>query len=110
MVTPTNGSTCASAIVVCPAIVPLMVGTTAASLSITVVVFVDGAVARAQLASLSVKVVVVLEPGAPVVGVKTSASSSQLMVAADAAARRVDAAAVVVEGGAARRHLHCCSA
>ena len=45
------------------------------------------AVAKALLVSLSVKVVIVLEPGAPAVGVKTSASSSPLMVAGGAAAR-----------------------
>ena len=63
-----------------------MVGATAASLSITVMVLLL-ALVPAQLASLSVKLVVVLEPAAPAVGVKTSASSSLVMVAGDAAAR-----------------------
>src|SRR5580693_6045767 len=80
MVTPENGWTCASEIVVCPATVPVMVGA-AGSVSITV------AVAKALLVSLSVKVVGVLEPGAPAAGVKTSAASSLLMVAGAAAAR-----------------------
>src|ERR1700722_2626944 len=87
MVPPENGLTCASEIVVCPATVPLMVGAAAGSVSITVVVLLTVAVAKALLVSLSVKVVGVLEPGAPAVGVKTSASSSLLMVAGAAAAR-----------------------
>ena len=63
-----------------------MVGAAAASLSMTVMVLLL-ALVPAELTSLSVKLVVVLEPGAPAVGVKTSASSSLLMVAGDAAAR-----------------------
>src|SRR5580692_11485882 len=68
MVTPENGWTCASEIVVCPATVPVMVG-------------------AAGSVSISVEVVGVLEPGAPAAGVKTSAASSLLMVAGAAAAR-----------------------
>ena len=64
-----------------------MVGATAGSLSITVVVVLTVALVQALLTSLSVKLVVVLVPGAPAVGVKTSASSSLVMVAGDAAAR-----------------------
>ena len=65
----------------------MMVGATAGSVLITVVVLLTVGVASALLRSLSVKVVVVFEPGAPAVGVKTSASSSLLRVAGDAAAR-----------------------
>src|SRR5580704_11482867 len=97
MVTPENGWTCASEIVVCPATVPVMVGA-AGSVSITVVVLLTVAVAKALLVSLSVKVVGVLEPGAPAAGVKTSAASSLLMVAGAAAA-------VVDEGAAAQRSI-----
>ena len=82
MVTPTNGATAASAVVVCPGVVTVMVGRTAASLSVTVMVLLGALVVPAELASLSVKVVVVLEPGAPGAGVKTSALSSEVMVAA----------------------------
>ena len=65
----------------------MMVGATAASVLITVVVLLTVGVASALLRSLSVKVVVVFEPGAPAVGVNTSCCSSLLRVAADAAAR-----------------------
>ena len=63
-----------------------MVGAATASLSVTVMALLL-ALLPAELASLSVKVVVVLESGAPALGVNSSASSSWLMVAGDAAAR-----------------------
>src|SRR5262249_40928908 len=81
-----NGGAGASEDVVCPATVPLMVGAPAGSVLITVVLLLTVGVALALLRSLSVNVVVVLEPGAPAFGVKTSASSSLVMVAAAAAA------------------------
>src|SRR5262249_45479436 len=86
IVPPANGCTGASDVVVCPATVPLMVGAPAGSVLITVVLLLTVGVALALLRSLSVNVVVVLEPGAPAFGVKTSASSSLVMVAAAAAA------------------------
>src|SRR5215831_4424714 len=86
IVTPANGCTGASDVVVCPATVPLMVGAPAGSVLITVVLLLTVGVASALLRSLSVNVVVVLEPGAPAFGVKTSACSSLVMVAAAAAA------------------------
>ena len=58
----------------------------AGSVLITVVLLLTVGVALALLRSLSVNVVVVLEPGAPAFGVKTSACSSLVMVAAAAAA------------------------
>src|SRR5215468_1518107 len=67
IVTPANGCTGASDVVVCPATVPLMVGAPAGSVLITVVLVLTVGVASALLRSLSVNVVVVLEPGAPVV-------------------------------------------
>ena len=72
--------------VVTVGVVTVMVGATAASLSVTVTVL-GVALGPAELVALSVKLVVVLEPGAPAAGVKTSASSSLLMVAGAAAAR-----------------------
>ena len=75
MVTPANGCTGASDVVVWPATVPPMVGATAGSVLITVVVLLTVGVASALLRSLSVKVVVVFEPGAPAVGVNTSAAA-----------------------------------
>src|SRR2546425_4768962 len=72
--------------VVCAASVPVMVGAPAGSVLITVVLLLTVGVALALLRSLSVNVVVVLEPGAPAFGVKTSACSSLVMVAAAAAA------------------------
>src|ERR1700761_2772373 len=77
----------ASDVVVCPATVPVMVGATAGSVLITVVVLLTVGVASALLRSESVNVVVLLEPGAPAFGVKTRLSSSLLMVVAEAAAR-----------------------
>src|SRR5215468_5054367 len=66
IVTPANGCTGASDVVVCPATVPLMVGAPAGSVLITVVLVLMVGVASALLRSLSVNVVVVLL-GAPVV-------------------------------------------
>src|SRR5215468_7651345 len=67
IVTPANGCTGASDVVVCPATVPLMVGVApAGSVLITVVLLLTVGVASALLRSLSVNVVVVLL-GAPVV-------------------------------------------
>src|SRR5262249_56522154 len=85
IVTPANGCTGASDVVVCPATVPLMVGAPAGSVSITVVLLLTVGEGLALLRSLRVIVVVVLEPGAPAFGVKTSACSSLVMVAAAAA-------------------------
>ena len=70
----------------CAATVPVMVGTPAGSVLITVVAVLGALVGPAELVSLSVKVVVVL-PGAPAVGVKTRASKSVLRVLSDAAVR-----------------------
>ena len=74
MVTPANGAPALPTSWSVPATVPPMVGATAGSVLITVVVLLTVGVASALLRSLSVKVVVVLEPGAPAVGVNTSAS------------------------------------
>src|SRR5262245_44248373 len=86
IVTPANGCTGASDVVVCPATVPLMVGALAGSVLITV----RSEVRRVGKVSLSrwlrAHVVEELEPGAPDFGVKTSASSWLWMVAAAAAA------------------------
>src|ERR1700744_739761 len=76
----------ASDVVVCPATVPVMVGATAGSVLITVVVLLTVGVGSTLLLSVSVKVVAVLDPRAPAFGVKASASNSLVMVAADAAA------------------------
>src|SRR5215472_17435030 len=86
IMTPANGCTGASVVVVCPATVPLKVGAPAGSVLITVVLLLTVGVTLALLRSPSVNVVVVLEPGAPAFGVKTSASSSLVRVAAAAAA------------------------
>ena len=74
MVAPANGWSGASEVVGCAATVPVMVGTPAGSVLITVVAVLGALVGPAELVSLSVKVVVVLVPGAPAVGVKTRAS------------------------------------
>src|SRR5947199_10763134 len=85
IVTPANGCTGASDVVVCPATVPLMVGAAAGSVLITVVRVLKVGVASALLRSLSVNEGVVLEPGATAFGVKPSASSAWVVVAAAAA-------------------------
>ena len=64
-VTPENGCTTASLFVVWPATVPAIVGATAPSTSITVVVPFTVGVAKAVLWSDNVNVVVVWLPGAP---------------------------------------------
>src|SRR5208282_1861265 len=87
MATPTNGSIAASAVVVwAVGVGTVMVGATAASLSVTVMELLL-ALVPAELKSLSVKVVVVLEPRAPMLGVKTSASKSAVTVPGAAVAR-----------------------
>src|SRR5215467_3395692 len=96
IVTPANGCTGASDVVLCPATVPLMVGAPAGSVLITVVLLLTVGVALALLRSLSVNVVVVLEPGAPAFGVKTSASSSLVMVTA---AQRAGGATIAQRDG-----------
>src|SRR6202042_3811491 len=85
-VTPANGWTAASAVVVWAAVVTVMVGAATASLSVTVMALLL-ALPPAELGALRGKVVVVLEGGAPALGVNSRASSSWLMVAGDAAAR-----------------------
>src|SRR6202044_3381222 len=85
-VTPANGLTAVSCVVVRVGVVTAMVGATAASVSVTVTV-AGVALVPAELLSLSVKVVVVLEPGAPTAGVKTRAASSGLRGGGAAAAR-----------------------
>src|SRR6476659_6866638 len=86
IVTPANGCTGTSDVVVCPATVPLMVGAPAGSVLITVVLLLTVGGASAPLRSLSVNLVVVPEPGAAAFGRKTSASSSLVIVAAAGAA------------------------
>ena len=88
-VTAENGSTGASDVVCWPP-VPLIVGATAASVSVTVVVSLVVGVPKALLLSLSVKVVVGDAVGAPAVGVNVRASSSVVIVAA-VSGQRVDA-------------------
>src|ERR1700689_1487153 len=83
MLTPENGCTTASLLVVCPAIVPVIVGATAPSTSITVVVPLTVGVVNALETSLSVNVVVAWLPGAPAVGVNDKAWSSEVPVAAE---------------------------
>ena len=83
MVTPENGCSAASLLVVWPAAVPEIVGATAPSTSITVVVPFTVGVAKALETSLNEKVVVAWLPGAPAVGVNESASSSPVTVAAE---------------------------
>ena len=89
MVTPTNGATAASAVVVCPGVVTVMVGRTAASLSVTFMVLLGALVVPAELASLQrQRSLLCWSRGKAFrAGVKTSALSSEVMVAAGAAAR-----------------------
>ena len=77
----TNGVYSASALVGV-ACVPLIVGATAASVSVTVVVSSVVGVPKALLLSLSAKVVVVALFGVPAAGVNVSASSSVVIAAA----------------------------
>jgi hypothetical protein len=58
------------------------VSTVAGSVSITLMVPSVGGVAKAELLSLSAKLVVAVVFGAPAVGMKVSASSSLVMAAA----------------------------
>ena len=81
-VTRENGSIGASDVVGCPASVPDMLGATAGSWLITVVVLSTADVASALLASVSVKVVFELVLGWPTLGVNTSARNSSLTAVA----------------------------
>src|SRR3984957_4923019 len=84
--TPANGWTAVSCVVVRVGVVTVMVGATAASVSVTETV-AGVALVPAELLSVSVEGGGVVGPGAPPAGVKTRWGSSGLRVAGAAAAR-----------------------
>ena len=83
IVTPENGSSGASAEVVCPPCVPETLGATAGSWLITEAVSSTAGVASALLTSRSAKIVFDVVFGSPALGVKTSARSSSVIDTAE---------------------------
>jgi hypothetical protein len=82
IITPENGLTWASDGVVCPATVPVMVGATAGSSSITVIPMPVASAPVRAIVAISVTNVVTKVLGTPSTGVNERARSSVVMSAA----------------------------